>query len=695
MIVSTNWLSEYVDLPDSIRVLEERLALAGLNHESTRVHGDDTAVEIEVTSNRPDCLGHLGVAREVAVLFARPLRIPDPRPREQGEDAAASVAVSITAPDLCPFYSARVLRGVRVGPSPDWLVRRLEAVGVGSVNNVVDVTNYVMFECGQPLHAFDLARVRGGRIVVRTATPGEAFTAINHRSYELPEGTCVIADAEGPVALAGVMGGAATEITGDTRDVLLESAQFAPLAVRAAARGLVLQSASSFRFERVPDPESVDWASRRAAALILEIAGGTLERGVVTAGTLAATPSVVPLADRRVEEVLGIHVARERQRAILTALGFVEVPVTAATTAAPATAWRVPSWRRDVLRDIDLVEEIGRIEGYDRVPEDVPITARPVEWSARETTVRRAGEALVSAGLCEAMTRSVVDARLEAWGSPWGESPPLVVAPPLVRGADHLRRTLLPSLLEARAVNGAVAAPHGDLFEIARGYLMRSAGRPAIGPGPVDEPLLLGLTVAGGFLRGKGVVAAALARLGLVEREACPGVAYRPIDLALFAPGRAAEIMLARPDHAPHRIGVIGEVATDVLAAFSIAGPVTAAEVRLDAVEWCVDAAVRLSRPSDFPPVGRDLNLVVDETVPWAEIGSALRASIGDLLESVTLVDVWRDDQRLGAGRKSLVVSCTLRSPNGTLSGEEAARVIDAAVAACGRRTGATLRGPG
>lgn len=695
MIVSTNWLSEYVDLPDSIRVLEERLALAGLNHESTRVHGDDTAVEIEVTSNRPDCLGHLGVAREVAVLFARPLRIPDPRPREQGEDAAASVAVSITAPDLCPFYSARVLRGVRVGPSPDWLVRRLEAVGVGSVNNVVDVTNYVMFECGQPLHAFDLARVRGGRIVVRTATPGEAFTAINHRSYELPEGTCVIADAEGPVALAGVMGGAATEITGDTRDVLLESAQFAPLAVRAAARGLVLQSASSFRFERVPDPESVDWASRRAAALILEIAGGTLERGVVTAGTLAATPSVVTLADRRVEEVLGIHVARERQRAILTALGFIEVPVTAATTAAPATAWRVPSWRRDVLRDIDLVEEIGRIEGYDRVPEDVPITARPVEWSARETIVRRAGEALVSAGLCEAMTRSVVDARLEAWGSPWGESPPLVVAPPLVRGADRLRRTLLPSLLEARAVNGAVAAPHGDLFEIARGYLMRSAGRPAIGPGPVDEPLLLGLTVAGGFLRGKGVVAAALARLGLVEREECPGVAYRPIDLALFASGRAAEIMLARPDHAPHRIGVIGEVATDVLAAFSIAGPVTAAEVRLDAVEWCVDAAVRLSRPSDFPPVGRDLNLVVDEAVPWAEIGSALRASIGDLLESVTLVDVWRDDQRLGAGRKSLVVSCTLRSPNGTLSGEEAARVIDAAVAACGRRTGATLRGPG
>jgi len=505
----------------------------------------------------------------------------------------------------------------------------------------------------------------------------------------------VIADAEGPVALAGVMGGAATEITGDTRDVLLESAQFAPLAVRAAARGLVLQSASSFRFERVPDPESVDWASRRAAALILEIAGGTLERGVVTAGALAATPSVVPLADRRVEEVLGIHVARERQRAILTALGFVEVPVAAATTAAPATAWRVPSWRRDVLRDIDLVEEIGRIEGYDRVPEDVPITARPVEWSARETIVRRAGEALVSAGLCEAMTRSVVDARLEAWGSPWGESPPLVVAPALVRGADRLRRTLLPSLLEARAVNGAVAAPHGDLFEIARGYLTRSGARPAIGPGPVDEPLLLGLTVAGGFLRGKGVVAAALERLGLTEREECPGVAYRPIDLALFAPGRTAEIMLARPDHAPHRIGVIGEVATDVLAAFSIAGPVTAAEVRLDAVEWCVDAAVRLSRPSDFPPVGRDLNLVVDEAVPWAEVGSALRACIGDLLESVTLVDVWRDDQRLGAGRKSLVVSCTLRSPHGTLSGEEAARVIDAAVAACGRRTGATLRGPG
>jgi len=691
MIVSTNWLADYVELPGSVAALEERLALAGLNHESTWPVALDTAVELEVTSNRADCLGHLGVAREVGVLFVRPLCVPDPRPPEAGGDAAASVAVEITAADLCPCYSARVIRGVRVGPSPDWLVRRLATVGVTSVNNVVDVTNYVMLECGQPLHAFDLAHIRGGRIVVREAAAGEPFTALNHRTYELPAGTCVIADAAGPVALAGVMGGAATEITAATRDVLLESAQFAPLAVRAAARGLVLQSASSFRFERLPDPAMVDWASRRAAALILELAGGTLDRGVVTAGRLEARSVVVPLSARRVADVLGIDVPAERQRVILTALGFVEEP----TPVGPGerTAWRVPSWRRDVTREIDLVEEIARIEGYDRVREDVPIAARPVEWSPREVAVRRAGEPLVAAGLCEAMTRSVVDAGLEAWPGPWGDAAPLVVAPPLVRGADRLRRTLLPSLLEARAGNAAVGAPHGDLFEIARGYLARTGDRAAMGPGPVDEPLLVGFTVAGDFLRAKGLAAAVLDRLGVAEGDVSPGVTYRPAACALFTPGRGAEIVLHRDGQAPLRVGVIGEVAADVLARFAIEGAVAAAELRLDALEFAGDGPLRLARPSDFPAVERDLNLVVNEPVPWGDVAAGIRAAAGDLLESLRLVEVWRDADRLGAGRKSLVVSLSLRSATGTLSGDDAARVIDAVVAECGRRAGAVLRG--
>ena len=699
MIVSRQWLGEYVKVAAPTEEIVGRLLMAGLNHESTETGGRDEAIDLEVTSNRADCLGHVGVAREVGVLFGLPLHVPDPRPEERGGAAAASVAVEIADPAACPFYSARVIRGVKVGPSPAWLVERLATLGVASVNNVVDVTNYVMFECGQPLHAFDLAKIRGGKIVVRRAAAGEAFTAINHKQYTLEDTMGVIADAAGPVALAGVMGGADTEIGAATADVLLESAQFAPLVVRAAARGLSLASPSSYRFERTPDPAMVEWASRRAAALILELAGGRLEQGVVTAGRLAGTPAVVPLAPGRVAEVLGIAVAADRQREILLGLGFVEE-----AAAGGIPRWRAPSWRRDVHREIDLVEEIARIEGYDRVPEDVAIAARPVEWSARELTVRRTGEVLVAAGLCEAMTRSVVPAAFEEFASPWGTAPALTISPPLVRGADRLRRTLLPSLLEARAGNAAAGSPHGNLFEIARAYLARPAGgasgaspltgsSPLPGASPLEEPLLLGIVSDGDFFRAKGLAEAVLRRLGVettageVRVEACP------CDGELLARGRAAELVLHREGYGPVRVGVIGEVAAKLLDRFSLAGPVAAVELRLDALEFAVHREHRLRRPSDFPAVQRDLNLVVDERTSWGDVAAAVAASAGELLEECRLVEVWRDAERLGAGKKSLVVSLRLRSTAGTLSGEAAARAVDAIVAECGRRTGAVLRG--
>ena len=695
MIISTNWLAEYVSLSVSADALVERLLLSGLNHESTRTIGADTAIEIEVTSNRPDCLGHIGVAREAAVLFARPLHIPDPRLQEAAVAAAADIAVEILEPQFCPFYSARVIKGVRVGPSPQWIVDRLATVGVASVNNVVDVTNYVMLECGQPLHAFDLAKIRGGRVIVRRAQPGETFTAINHKTYPLTDAMGVIADAEGAVALAGVMGGAGTEIASDTTAILLESAQFAPLSVRAAARGLVLASASSYRFERVPDPAAVDWASRRAAAMIAEIAGGHVSRGVVEAGHLKASPATIPLRHGRVAEVLGIEIPSERQQAILIGLGFVAESVDAA-----GSRWRAPTWRRDCWREIDLVEEIARIEGYEKVPENEPIAARPVAESARERTLRRASEVLVAAGLCEAMTRSVVGEPLEVTASPWGDTPPLVCAPPLVRGADRLRRTLLPSLLEARAVNVAVGAQRPDLFETARGYLARpgdsnekaSRNRP-IAASPAEEPLLVSFVIGGGFSAAKGLAEAVLERLGLVARAASDArVVVRPVVLDLFAPGRVGEIMLERPGHPAERVGVIGEVAAAALAAAGLKAPVAAAELRLDRLEFAVEMEPSRCRPSDFPAIERDVNLIVDQAVPWGDIATAIDDGGGALLEECRLVQVWTDAERLGAGKKSFVVSLRLRSNAGTLSGEEANRTVDAVVAACGRKCGAVLR---
>jgi phenylalanyl-tRNA synthetase beta chain len=704
MILSKQWLAQYVDGPDSAGELAGRLALAGLNHESSWPVGDDTAVEIEVTSNRPDWLGHLGVAREVAVLWRRPLRLPDVRlPEGKGEaGSVGAVSVEIAAPELCPYYSAQVIRGITIGPSPDWLVARLRTVGVTSVNNVVDVTNYVMLECGQPLHAFDLARIAGGRIIVRRAVAGEPFEAINHKTYTLTGTMCVIADARRPVALAGVMGGADTEIRGDTTDVLLESAQFAPLAVRAAARGLALASASSYRFERGPDPAMVEWASRRAAALILEVAGGRLEGGLVTAGTLAVPSMSVPLASGRVAAVLGVDVAAERQREILSGLGFEAIlPADGGTEPTGGARWRVPSWRRDVTREIDLVEEIARIEGYDRVPEDVAIAARPVEWSDRERTVRRVGEVFVGAGFCEAMTRSVVTAALEETQSPWTDAAPLAISPPLVRGADRLRRSLLPSLLEARAGNEAVGAPHGELFEIARGYVARpgTGGTPARqDSGPLEEPLLAACVTGGDFYRGKGLAEAVLAALGVTAAAGAATdmrIAMRPVSLDLFTPGRVAEILLHRDGHrdgTAERIGVVGEVAASVLERLAVAAPVTAVELRLDQVEFAIGRDRPRRRPSDFPAVQRDVNLVVAADLPWADVEAAIRAGAGDLLEGLELVQVWEDTERLGPGKKSLVVALRLRSAAGTLSGEEAAQAVAAVVAACGERVGATLR---
>ena len=451
--------------------------------------------------------------------------------------------------------------------------------------------------------------------------------------------------------------------------------------MRAAARGLVLASASSYRFERGPDPAMVDWASRRAAALILELAGGTLERGAVETGRLACTPAEIPLRTGRVAEVLGCDVPAARQREILVGLGFVETGRSGDTV-----TWRAPTWRRDCWREIDLVEEIARIEGYDRVPEDVAVAARPVEWSARETAVRRAGEVFVGAGLCEAMTRSVVSEALEATPSPWGAGPSLSIQPALVRGADRLRRSLVPSLLEARAGNVAAGNADADLFEIARAYVARPAEQAA--ESPVEEPLLATCVVGGDYFRAKGLAEAVLARIG-AGLEAT--LEWRPVEIDLFARGRAAEIVL-RNDGETARVGVVGEVAAAVLDRASLAGPVAAAELRLDLLDAAVAAERPLERPSDFPAVERDVNLVVAESVPWADVEAAIRAGGGGLLERHRLVQVWQDAQRLGAGKKSLVVALRLRSAAGTLSGEDAAGAVESIVAECGRRVGAELR---
>jgi len=445
VIVSWNWLKDYVVLDIEPEELARRLMMAGLNHESTKTVDDDLAIDLEVTSNRPDCLGHLGVAREAAVLCGHPLRLPPAAPRESQPAAAELTRVAIECPELCPRYIARVIRGVRIGPSPDWLVGRLRTLGISSINNVVDVTNYVLMECGQPLHVFDLTKLTGRQILVREARTGERLEAIDHKTYELSPGMCVIADEQSPVAVGGVMGGAASEVSAATTEILLEAAQFDPASVRATARRLNLHSDSSYRFERGVDPEGVDWASRRAAQWIQELAGGHeqvhVAAGSVDVGRQPAPRAPVVLRFDQLRRILGIEIDPAEVCRILQALGNTERSVvfparvdyrgsSPAGQAADGGAVEVvpPSWRADLTREIDLIEEVARIHGYDAIPEDVSVPMATSARSIEDWVLAEVRQVLTAAGFDEALTVSVVEEDWSAAFSPWTDAPPLVEA---------------------------------------------------------------------------------------------------------------------------------------------------------------------------------------------------------------------------------------------------------------------------
>jgi phenylalanyl-tRNA synthetase beta chain len=672
MLVSWNWLAEYAKLDMSVAELQRRLMLAGLNQEGASQVNGDTAVDIEVTSNRPDCLGHIGIAREAAVLFGRELKLPAAAPKESATPVAQLTSVTLDAPKLCPRYTARVIRGVKVKPSPDWLVKRLQTVGIVAINNVVDITNYVLMECGQPLHAFDLAKLGGRRIIVREAKPGEPFVAINHKTYNLEPGMCVIADDKRPVALGGVMGGADTEVGPTTTDVLIEAAEFDPISIRNTARRLNLHSDSSYRFERGLDLEGIDWASRRACELILELAGGELAAGVVDVGSKPKPRDPVTLRYAQLKRVLGIEIPPDRVRAILTALGCVpRGEEKSQITVVP------PSWRRDLTREIDLVEEVARIHGYDSIPEDVSV---PMATSARTTQDRvltLVRGVLTAAGFDEALTLSVVEEDWSEAFTPWTSAAPLKTSMPVLRRADRLRRSLVPSLLGVRRTNEALANPRCDVFEIATVYLPTNAA----GELP-DEPLMLGLASGEDYLSVKGAIEAVVARLNPAAVVEVSDFRHELLDTQ-----RACELKIDS-----ERLGFLGEVGAPGRKRFELRGRTTVAEVRVDLLIKIARLVPKAEDLSPYPAVSRDLNLVVDEPVRWADIGRTVQESAGPQLEKLAYQDTYRDAQRLGPGKKSLLFSIELRSREGTLTSEEADGIRDRVVAACAARHGAQLR---
>jgi phenylalanyl-tRNA synthetase beta chain len=632
----------------------------------------DEIIDLEVTSNRADCLGHVGVAREVSVLWGLPLKKPEAKTQAAGVPVEKATSVEITAPQLCPRYTARVIRGVKIGPSPKWLADRLRAVGIAVINNVVDVTNYVMFECGQPLHAFDFAKLAGGRIVVREAKPGEKFTAINHQQYELAPGTCVIADAEKAVALAGVMGGEHSEVSDVTVDVLIESADFDALSVRTTARRHNLHSPSSYRFERGVDPEGIDWASRRACELILETAGGTLAAGSVDVGTGAKPQAaeVIKLRFEQIPRVLGIGVPDDEVQRILTALGGEETHVCGHCVKVVP-----PSWRADLTREIDLIEEVARIYGYDKIPEDTNVKMAASTRTRHDRVLQQVRDVLVAAGFDEAMTLSAVDESLVDAIRPWTDAAPLVASTPVLRRADRLRQTLVPSLLTARRHNEKLSNPVIELFEIANVYL------PVDGAIP-QQKRVLAITSGGGFLELKGVVEALIRRVAPSMRLGVGEVEYPLLDAAQQCRFRLGD----------HTLGYLGELSDAGRERFELRGSSTVAELDLDVLVAAAEL-VPAARPlSPYPPVSRDVNIVVAESVRWAAVEHLVWTAGGEVLEAVDYQETYRNPQRLGAERKSLLFSLQLRSATGTLTSEEADGVRDRILALLKQQLGAELR---
>jgi phenylalanyl-tRNA synthetase beta chain len=671
MIVSWNWLTDYVRLDVSVDVLTERLALAGLNLESISDVGGDITIDLEVTSNRPDCLGHLGVAREIAVLFDMNLRAPDPRPIAAGPPVESRAAVTVLDRGLCPRFTARVVSGVKVGESPWWLRKRLETIGVRPISNIVDVTNYVMFECGQPLHAYDLDRLAEGRLVVRRARPGETLLAINNRSYELDPDMLAIADGTRPVGLAGVMGGAETEIGSATKNVLIEAAQFDAVSVRQTSRALGLFSPSSFRFERPLDPEGTEWASRRCAELILKVAGGTLHPGVIDTGSPALDRPAIRLRLAQIERILGIPIDRTTCSRILKSLGLEPLGQDERSL-----TFRPPSWRSDLEREIDLIEEVARIHGYHHVPQDqaVPLTSAP--RGSRERVESAVRHLLAGAGFDEAVTCSLVDDRLASGIGSGPSLPPLRIDHPSRKRESALRQSLVPSLLASRLHNEAHGQFDADLFEIANVYLRQS------GQAIPQEPARLALVSGRDFRQLKGTVEALVDGL-----HATAPLGARPVDVPLFAPGRAAELFLGDT-----HLGYLGEVDDAQLAIFELREKCAAAELEFDVLLQKSNLVAQNHPLPPFPPVVRDLSLVVARTLQWCELCETVKMAAGPTLESVQYEDTFRGGN-IEEGYESVHFSMIFRHPERTLTGHEVEHAVKSVIDACEARFHAALRG--
>ena len=674
MKTSLEWLSQYLPAdatgPVTAHAAADALTNGGLPVEVITTVGPDTVIDVEVTSNRSDCLSVAGVARELAALLNREFvdvkLLPEPAAGSAAETGLTALGIDV--PELCPHYTARVIRGVKIRPSPMWMQRRLIAIGLRPVNNVVDVTNYVLFEMGMPLHAFDLDKIQGKTINVRLARPGEKMTSLDGHERLLSPEMLVIADANRAVALAGVMGGRDSEVTDQTVNLLLESARFDPLSIRSTARKLGMHSDSSYRFERGIDPTLPHRASLRATQLIAEISGGTATGPLLEAGSSGYSPRKLWLRLTRLQQVLGVEFPAHQ---VVEAMHRLRLSPVLQGERIDVT---VPSYRLDLNYEIDLIEEAARVIGYQHIPTREEISLRVAPANAALKTMDTLRAVLVAGGYFEAMTFSFVTDGLASAFLP-AEASGLPRADSRVRKADaKLRPSLLPGLLEAVRRNETTGTSGVKFFEIGSTFWLDSAGK-------VDERRRLGMVGTSDYRAVRGMVETLVSRL-----DAHEPLRITPAERAGYAAGACGKI-----EWGDQLLGYIGKVDRAICAQLSLRDLPIAAELELSVLLDGAQHVPQLRPLPRFPAMRRDLSLVVGESTRYQQLEQLVIELKLHELEAVDYVTTYRG-KPLESGVKSVTLTLVFRSATTTLTSEAVESCVQRLVEAAKEKLAAVVR---
>ncbi len=669
MLISYNWLRELTGTTLTPQELRDVLTMVGLAIDAVEEVNGDSVLDVEVPSNRPDCLSHIGIAREVSVIDKSKVQSPKSKVPQTNGNAADFTAVEIRDPDLCPRYAARLVRGVKIAPSPEWLQKRLGEIGQRPINNVADITNYVLHELGQPLHAFDLSKLNEHRIVVRRAAAGEKLTTLDGVARTLTTDMLVIADATEPVALAGVMGGLDSEISETTTDVLIESAYFNPDSVRKTARALGMDTEASRRFERGADCENAVQAQSRCVELICEIAGGVATTDAIDVYPHPLAKRVVRFRPAKVESLTSLRVDLEEINRILTALGF----TLQESAAAGEMNVAVPSWRGDVNIEEDLVEEVARHFGYAKIRSELPPSNFAGEYQPSETRRRKLRSALASLGFDEAISFSFIDAdHDDAFallpGITATEESGVTLQNPIIEGAKRMRPTLLPGLLESVRHNLNHGNRDVSLFEIGRIFANLDAGElphereslALIATGGALESGLAQASVETDFYRLKGALESAVEAI-----NSAPLVFVRSNPKHLRA-GQAATILLA----GGAEVGNIGRLTESLAGDYKFRQPVYVAEIDLTALIGSVQTSTQYTPLPRYPSVVRDITLLVSRDVDFASLVESLNDSNTADYAAARLVGTY-EGPNIPEDKRSITLRVEYRSPERTLRDEE------------------------